>query len=278
MASFHTRVSRIILEDGKRKLSGETVTTAPGRQWFLSPHFHRDGEWWPLSLPVSVSVLRKGPTWVQIRLPVQTLWMEPWGYGYAAAASSRIFRAKTWFSYRGERVKYLLTLFWPELKAWFLQCASFLPLNRLCAFHWQCLKAPRSSREFTAKLIQTLSSQVPHDHLSSNASQEATAPADTEAWLGSSPLYLLLKILLLPFLSCRIEVPRASVGTAESRGRADQVGITAVLPAPRRACERPLSSVFWKLVQSPSMLTFVYSAANSKATWKSFLYLCANWG
>lgn len=134
-------------------------------------------------------------------------------------------------SIRGERVEYLFTYlfpwFWPKLKAWFLHCASFLPLNRLYAFHWQCLKAPLSSREFTAKLMQTLSSQVPHDHLSSNASQEATAPADTEAWLGSSPLYLLLKILLLPFLSCRIEVPRESVGTAESRGRADQVGINS---------------------------------------------------
>lgn len=93
--------------------------------------------------------------------------------------------------------------------------------------------------------MQTLSSQVPHDHLSSNASQEATAPADTEAWLGSSPLYLWLKILLLPFLSCRIEVPRASVGTAESRGRADQVGIMAALTVSQHACKRPLLSGFW---------------------------------
>jgi len=51
----------------------------------------------------------------------------------------------------------------------------------VCISLTECLKAPLSSREFTAKLMQTLSSQVPHDHLSSNASQEATAPADTEA-------------------------------------------------------------------------------------------------
>lgn len=106
----------------------------------------------------------------------------------------------------------------------------------LYAFHCQPVWKPRvPPGTFQPKLMQTLSSQVPHDHLSSNASQEATAPADTEAWLGSSPLYLLLKILLLPFLSCRIEVPRESVGTAESRGRADQVGATAALPAPLEA-------------------------------------------
>lgn len=50
------------------------------------------------------------------------------------------------FSVRGERFKslftYLFTLFWPELKPWFLQCASFLPLNRLYAFHWQSVWKP----------------------------------------------------------------------------------------------------------------------------------------
>lgn len=168
------------------------------------------------------------------------LWLfRPYGWSHVAkdilhyraliSSGERLVFVQHLLPIRGERVEYLFTYlftwFWPKLKAWFLHCASFLPLNRLYAFHWQCLKAPLSSREFTAKLMQTLSSQVPHDHLSSNASQEATAPADTEAWLGSSPLYLLLKILLLPFLSCRIEVPRESVGTAESRGRADQVGI-----------------------------------------------------
>jgi len=46
VASFHTRVSRIIVEDGKRMLSsGETVTVEPGRHWFLSPPFHPKGEW-----------------------------------------------------------------------------------------------------------------------------------------------------------------------------------------------------------------------------------------
>lgn len=57
------------------------------------------------------------------------------------------FSYSTFFSIRGERLKYLFTylftLFWPELKPWFLQCASFLPLNRLYAFHWQSVSKPR---------------------------------------------------------------------------------------------------------------------------------------
>lgn len=232
VASFPTRVSRIILEHGKRKLSSREAPSTGGGSgsWALLFTLRGNGGLsWGL---IQCQCSGRGPR------EYKSLCARPvhraMGWECTTAWGARFFRGKrlvfmsTFLSVRGEELSiYLLTNLLSPEQSWNLHFAlRFLS----CAFHcqpvWKPHVPPGTSQ---TKLMQTLSSQVPHDHLSSNASQEATAPADTEAWLGSSPLYLLLKILLLPFLSCRIEVPRESVGTAESRGRADQVGTTAAL-------------------------------------------------
>lgn len=107
---------------------------ALGQAVVPEPSFPAEGEWWPLLRPGSVSVLRQGPTWVQI--PLCTPCARSRGaedtpqHGALVSSGGRDwFSCSTFLSVRGERVKYLFThsfaFSWAELKPAFLPCASF---------------------------------------------------------------------------------------------------------------------------------------------------------